>query len=147
MTTDAVTLSHWSAKPIEQLRVVPQESVAFKPKGLWVSVDGEDDWLSWCTGEGYGGIHEHRYRVHADLDALLWLKTGVDVRAFKDRYAQPVPMGDGIDWRAVARDFPGMLIAPYQWDVRLEMTWYYGWDCASGCIWNPEAAGVRLVRN
>ena len=53
-------------------------------------------------------------------------------RRFRDRY---------IDWPAVATDYPGLIIAPYQWSCRMsEFTrWYYGWDCASGCIWNADA--------
>lgn len=41
-----------------------------------------------------------------------------------------------IDWSAVAAQYGGILIAPYQWKRRLELTWYYGWDCASGCAWD-----------
>ena len=29
-----------------------------------------------------------------------------------------------------------MFITPYQWELRFELDWYYGWDVASGCVWN-----------
>lgn len=36
--------------------------------------------------------------------------------------------------------------APYQWRRRNErgFSWYYGWDCASGCIW--RASAIREIR-
>ena len=50
-------------------------------------------------------------------------------------------MTDQIDWAEVASKYDGIIISPYQWSLRLdmEMMWYYGWDCASGCIWNISA--------
>lgn len=47
-----------------------------------------------------------------------------------------------IDWFQVVRNFPGIIIAPYLWERRnsnrsnWDSCWYYGWDCASGCIWD-----------
>ena len=52
-----------------------------------------------------------------------------------------------INWRAVAGDYAGLIITPYQWSRRLEpYSWYYGWDCASGCIWDPSAiTDIKLI--
>jgi hypothetical protein len=46
-----------------------------------------------------------------------------------------------IEWRKVAERFDGIIIAPYIWQRRLDLesSWYYSWDCASGCIWNASA--------
>lgn len=44
--------------------------------------------------------------------------------------------------RGVAKDYDGIEIAPYQESLRYDLEWYYGWDVASGCIWNFE--GIRL---
>ena len=43
-----------------------------------------------------------------------------------------------IRWDLVKERYQGIIIAPYQWDCRLKLqtTWYYGWDCSSGCIWD-----------
>jgi len=38
----------------------------------------------------------------------------------------------------VSKEYDGIEIAPYQWDARLSLIWYYGWDVASGCIWNLD---------
>jgi len=51
-------------------------------------------------------------------------------------------MRGNINWPAVAEKYDGIIIAPYIWQRRLsdnpDHFWYYGWDCASGCIWNTE---------
>ena len=49
------------------------------------------------------------------------------------------------DWGAVAARYDGIEIAPYVWERRLEVWWYYGWDCASGCLWRPKATKIHLV--
>jgi hypothetical protein len=49
-----------------------------------------------------------------------------------------------IDWLRVAQKSAGIIIAPYIWERRLHLPWYYGWDCASGCVW--DAAAVLSVK-
>jgi hypothetical protein len=46
-----------------------------------------------------------------------------------------------IDWEKVQADgYFGMEISPYLWSRRLDGgMWYYGWDCASGVIWDKRA--------
>lgn len=46
-----------------------------------------------------------------------------------------------IDWRAVEKEWAGVEIIPYQDGLRLgsDVTWYYPWDAASGCIWDLTA--------
>lgn len=122
-----------------------------KPDGLWVSVDGEDDWPSWCKSEDYRDPdRQNQYRIHLAPDAnILYLRTVGDLLSFSSRY--PAAIGGiaavGIDWVAVADHWQGIVIAPYQWQVRLQLNWYYTWDCASGCIWDAAAiAGIDLLR-
>ena len=43
-----------------------------------------------------------------------------------------------INWSRVEEDYQGIVICPYQDKNRMEHLWYYSWDHASGCIWNPE---------
>jgi hypothetical protein len=52
-----------------------------------------------------------------------------------------------IDWPVVAEGWAGVEINPYLWKRRLNGgMWYYGWDCASGCIWDKRAiSGIRLL--
>ena len=47
-----------------------------------------------------------------------------------------------INWRKVAKAFDGIIIPEYIYSRRLDgnaSDWYYGWDCASGCIWDARA--------
>ena len=42
-------LLHYSAEPLLTIRSVAQQRPEhFKPSGLWVSAEGEDDWPTWC---------------------------------------------------------------------------------------------------
>lgn len=153
MTIAVTALSHFSRQPVDTLHRVgqPPPRVAHgKPVGLWLSVDGEDDWPSWCKSEDFDGCGPWHYRVHvAAPDRLLWLRTPAALRRFAAERlvaTEPEIIGPAIDWEAVACQWAGLVIAPYQWECRLAhgMSWYYGWDCASGCIWDPEACGASL---
>jgi hypothetical protein len=129
-----------------------------KPRGFWVSVAGESDWPSFCRSEDFGIDRlavEHTVTLSPDSNVLR-IDDAVGMREFHDRFAvvtdferrhpslashQRLP----IDWRAVAQVCDGIIIAPYQWSQRLDMSWYYGWDCASGCIWNLSAIAAVTV--
>lgn len=123
-----------------------------KPYGLWVSVDGPDDWAEWCADEMPHWIEGKRRHqvVLADDAEVLTLSTVGEILAFHETYAEPDPLFAkhydrrdmrGINWARVAVTFQGIVIAPYQWSLRLggPTQWYYPWDCASGCIWDPAA--------
>lgn len=135
-------LVHYSGEPLGEIRSVEQRKQRVKPKGLWVSVDepGGHGWKEYCDSvERLVGNFEHAYEVRlAEAANVLRLRGGDDI----DRFAQEWKWrNDGmIDWRAVAAKYQGIIIAPYSWSHRLEAgIWYYGWDCASGCIWDARA--------
>ena len=142
-------LSHYSEHPIE--KVLPRKQIAsntnFKPRGLWVSVDGEDDWKHWCECENFRPeCLKYHYRVVLAPEAnILHLATVESILAFTDQYASKAfnlsAYNHFIDWPLLETKYQGIVIAPYQWGLRmLEKTfWYYPWDCASGCIWDAAA--------
>lgn len=127
-----------------------------KPKGLWVSVEGENDWASWCKSEQFRDCYN---QIHNEItlapDArILYLNTPEEIDKFTEEYIiknDDPKFGrfmDYIDWAKVAGTYQGIVIAPYQWTRRMtEHTWwYYGWDCASGCIWDATAIqSTRVV--
>jgi hypothetical protein len=127
----------------------------FKPIGFWVSddIDGEG-WANWCRGEDFNlGSLAFRRLVRIAPDAnLLWLKSIECIDEFTERFerseARPFSYNH-IDWPAVAREYQGILITPYQWERRLSdhSRWYYSWDCASGCIWDAEAVASIALAN
>jgi len=134
-------LSHYSDHTAVAPHACAQPAYSMKPKGLWVSVDGPDDWAEWCRDNNFErGANRFKITV---AEGPLILSTADDVRAFGRQYAtkqDPSLSRLMLDWWRVAERWPGLIITPYQWSCRLDMdtSWYYGWDCASGCIWNPD---------
>lgn len=127
--------------------IEPREQIDtpnYKPKGLWYEVDA--DWRRWCRDDGMGTWIDGHFVYALSLDPalrLLTLRTAAAIDRFTTRYAAH----SGIDWRSVADRWDGIEIAPYQWSRRFhpDTAWYYGWDCASGCIWAPRGSSLALV--
>ena len=149
-----LTLLHYTDEPIEldRTRTYQQDPPMSygKPVGLWVSVEGKDDWRWWCTHEMWGT--ERLTAVHkVTLDGnILVLDQIADLPRFQAAYGvhpyRPYELV-AIDWQRVAADYDGIIIAPYRWEHRLSMPWYYGWDCASGCVWNLNAVSSFTVEH
>lgn len=122
-----------------------------KPHGLWVSVEGGDayGWREWGLENSFG-CFDHRFSVNLAPDHNVLITN--DLVSFHLAYAKALPSSDPdwryelIDWAAVARHHQGIVIPIYQWHHRFDGIanhWYYGWDCASGCIW--DAAAIASV--
>lgn len=125
-----------------------------KPSGFWITDDTADCWRSWCLGERFGlGRLTHKHEVVLDESNLLILRSPYELDLFTRDFAVEKLWGPQnawrelcVDWRAVAARYDGLIITPYQWSRRLHdrYSWYYGWDCASGCVW--KAGAIREVR-
>jgi|SRR5882672_5015504 len=154
-------LIHYSAKPLTQASSRDQkrspaewDSTFWKPRGLWVSVEGEDDWKQWCEAEQFSlNCFEHATQIILTPNAnILRLTTPQELKTFSAQHSfNPYPEVSlhslrGINWEDVAAQHQGIIIAPYHWSCRLnnDVFWYYGWDCASGCIWDASAI-VSLI--
>jgi hypothetical protein len=147
-------LFHYAADPVEQINSVAQQPVPWrKPAGLWVSAEtgNGDSWNDWCRAEDYNleslaTVHEIELRPDANL---LWITDEAGVLELTGQHGLHDMAGIAtIDWAAVARHYQGIVIAPYIRSLRLDprTTWYYTWDCASGCIWDADAiAGIKLI--
>jgi len=115
------------------------------------------------------GLGDHVHRFELDMSRVLHIDSTealdrfhrercLDPRTVEERArdfrgrarSKPSGVNDGddaldalacfrIDWYAVAGEYAGIVIAPYQDARRHEYLWYYGWDCASGCIWDSSA--------
>lgn len=147
-------LVHYSRAPVGPLRSVPEQEPATlytKPRGLWVSVEGNGDgWRDWCLGERFALeslTHVHDVTLRPDAN-VLHLSGAADLDGFTRGYGRDAGYGVGIDWRAVASRFRGIIIAPYVWSRRLheDTNWYYSWDVASGCIWDVDAIAAVTLR-
>ena len=147
-------LRHYSAEPLGAIRSTDQNGHRrFKPVGLWVSEDStEYGWRDWCEGEQWGLA---RLKYASDIvlrpdAAILILSTPLMIEDFTREYGKQepfkfegrsIPNCTQVFWERVAEKYQGIIIAPYCWELRLEagFDWYYGWDCASGCIWDADA--------
>jgi hypothetical protein len=119
-----------------------------KPSGLWITDDSRDSWERYCSDNDI----LLQYLVHRMIVTLTeganlcWLRSEEEVWAFHDIYVSDVFGSKMIDWEEVAKDFDGVMIFPFHYDLGFELWWYGGWDCASGCIWNPRAVkSCRVV--
>lgn len=153
-------LVHFSDKPIKAIHSKNQtgnriRDLGFKPWGLWVSVEGNGDgWSDWIEGENYRNGH-YKYATEVELTPeanILYIKNAKQLDAFTRKYAdkdnpffKTTMSAIYIKWQEVANLYDGIIISPYIWARRLTMhvTWYYSWDCASGCIWNAKAVKIK----
>lgn len=117
-----------------------------KPRGFWYEVNS--DWRRWCESEMPEWLKGTMlYSVDLGAARILRITNNYEFRRFQHRF---VVVGrerwtTGPDWNLVAKDYDGIEIAPYLWEFRLaeDCMWYYGWDCASGVVWNASKLRVE----
>lgn len=158
MSLTDLNLSHYSSEPALVMEPREQDKADMKPLGLWVSVDGEMDWPEWCVAEHFSRGDDLRFQHRVTLTPdhrVLHLSSPISLRWLTNKYPDNKYKELGLhqmfrlDWRRLAQDWDGLVISPYLWECRLDTDtfWYYGWDCASGCIWNPRSVvSVEMVR-
>ncbi len=144
-------LVHYSDKEITQILALDLTPLHFKPRGLWVSDDDCDDsWWNWCASEGFNEgrlSYAHEIEV-AEAANLLIIQSENSIDGFTATFKRPGTDEHDIfqiDWDRVREMHDGIVITPYVWSRRLALSWYYAWDCASGCIWNPEVVMIKSV--
>lgn len=155
------TLSHYTDErpwKLGRRRPLPDEwDRLHKPHGLWLSVDGEDDWPAWCEAEGFAleRLKQRHVFELAEPERIRLIGTVAELDAFHEQYAEgrnpewEARWGrEYVNWKRVMEDHGGIIITPYLWDRRLSgpgSRWYYSWDCASGCVW--EMSALRHIRS
>lgn len=135
------------------------------------AAEEDQDWFTWCTQENFcveALVYAHKIKFKPD-SRVLYLKSIAEILDFNEMYGyQMFPFicrsahmcelekrmeeiypyyvsleksMDSIRWEAVKANWQAIVIAPYQWPLRLHSAcrWYYGWDCASGCVWDINA--------
>lgn len=121
-----------------------------KPGGFWYGIN--DAWLDWCDTEMPDWIRPHVYELDINPSDILTIQTLADFDKFEQKYVyhhdpevENYPyLIESVDWKEVARHYPGIEINPYFWEKRFNSkgNWYCGWDMASGVIWD-----VSVIRN
>lgn len=132
-----------------------------KPNGLWYGIN--DSWIDWCASEEMGWVHDHIHEVILDESKILKITNLDEFDDFEKEYGDVDPLlaklerqfpGQMMSFRRgmetirfdkVAEKYSGIEITPYLYERRLTSMWYYGWDCASGCVWSQDA--VKDIRH
>jgi hypothetical protein len=139
---------HYSETPLLKVAKPKKLNDLFKPCGLWFSVDGNGDgWVEWCRTENFRlsslafatelSLELKKFRVITNAHDLNEFDKEFGVKIFEACW--------GIKWTTVANLYSGIIISPYIWECRLRgrvSEWYYGWDCASGCVWDTDAVKI-----
>ena len=144
-------LSKTDAGFISQVYDVTESGGYMKPKGFWYEVDG--DWQRWCEGNDYGTkFYKYIYDVDLGSCNILKITTRNELLLFHNKYMITENQhwslhhdDRKIDWIQVSADYDGIQISPYIWEERMNLMWYYGWDCASGVVWRMKDMKVTLI--
>lgn len=146
----------FSKKPIVLEQRVYEQSTCrssySKPKGFWITDDTSDNWEAWCRSEEFclDGL-ACRHEVDIDMSRILLISDSLQmdsfVREWMREHDEPGCRDGVVDWLGLSHRHSGLIITPYMWQFRLERmySWYYGWDCASGCVWDTSA--ILAVRH
>lgn len=117
-----------------------RQIIDVKPKGLWYGVN--EDWLRWCKSEQPNWIYPYNFELKINFSKIIVIKNYEQLKQFTEKYKDydSFSMVDyQIDWYKVAKKYSGIEISPYIYEARFRVRWYYGWDCASGCVWKKDA--------
>lgn len=139
---------HMSKKPFELERRTFNQRVTIKPSGFWYGFGSE--WIDWCRSEMPNWVGKYIYSVDIGNTNVLQIKTHMELMQFSREYSrglmpQIYEEGESIDWKMVAGKYDGIEINPYINEARYQYLWYYGWDVASGCVWNLSNVKLKLL--
>ncbi len=164
-----MTYYHWASDPVKLCRMSYPQSGHPKPNGLWFGVN--ESWERWCESTQFR-LEKLRYRHRVtilDTSRILFLRNAKEIDAFTRKYAHNLSghirllqnagefasqygsdlfgeiqkqFSNYIMWEEVAEKHSGIIISPYSRARSLTYLWYYGWNCAGGCVWDSSL--IRL---
>ena len=163
-----MTYYHWASDPVKLCRMNYPQSGHPKPNGFWFDVDESwKQWCN-VTRYGLEDLRYRHTVTILDSSRILFLRKARGVDAFTRRYGCNLSghiqllqsSGDSdsfasqygrdlfgeiqrqfsnyIMWGKVAEKYSGIIISPYSRARSLTYLWYYGWNCAGGCIWDTN---------
>jgi hypothetical protein len=163
---------HWASRPVRLRKMNYAQSGHPKPNGLWFDVDEDWKQWCEATQFRPETFHYRHTVTILDSSRILFLRKARDIDAFTRKYARNLSgnirllqtAGDNdafareygrdlfdeirqqfsnyIMWAEVAGKYSGIIVAPYSRSRSLTYLWYYGWNCASGCVWDTSV--IRL---
>lgn len=132
---------HTSKTSFELEQRTFNQKVDMKPKGFWYGFGSE--WIDWTRSEMPEWVGKYIYSIDIGNTNVLQIKTHMELMQFNREYESgPYKY---IDWKKVASKYDGIEINPYQYEARFQYMWYYGWDIASGCVWNLSNVKLKLL--
>jgi hypothetical protein len=165
---------HWASEPVRLRRMSYLQSGHPKPNGLWFDIDEDwKRWCEAAQHEPEKLRYRHTVTI-LDKSRILFLKAANDVEAFTREYGRNFSghiqllqnaedigtftnqygrdlFGDirkafsnYIMWGEVAVKYSGIIVSPYLPATGQTYLWYWGWNCASGCVWDTNV--IRLGR-
>lgn len=113
-----------------------------KPNGLWYGVG--TSWIDWVKSSVPGWIQKHVFEITPEYSNILKIQNFDELVEFSNEYSYRLQDDISfkvIDWIKVAEKYDGIEITNYMYKTRMNFDyfWYWGWDVASGCIWNKSA--------
>jgi hypothetical protein len=167
-----MTYYHWASRPIKLRRMGYLQSGHPKPNGLWFDVNGSWKRWCEAAQFGLESLRYCHTVTILDASQILFLRNAKDIDRFTREYGrnlsghiQLLQSTDGMDafahqygrdlfgdiqkqfshyimWEEVAEKHSGIVIDPYSQARSRTYLWYYGLNCAGGCIWDTSV--IRL---
>jgi hypothetical protein len=159
---------HWASNPVKLHGTSYPQSGHPKPNGLWFDVNGSwKRWCETMQfhlvdlryrhtvtildksrvlfiknmGEADRFTSEYGHNLSGQIQSL---QSPEDMRAFESEYGHDLfgdilaQFSNYILWSEVAEKYTGIIVDPYFQEKSLTYLWYYGWNCAGGCIWDTS---------
>lgn len=167
-----MTYYHWAREPVKLRRMDYVQSGFPKPNGLWFDADEDwKRWCESTDYELENLRYRHTVTV-IDESRILCLKNARAIDTFTGKYRLSLSSGiqflqseneretftnrygrdifseiqaqfsNSISWPEVAAKYSGIVIVPFSRARSSTYLWYYGWYCASGCVWDTSV--IRL---
>ena len=125
----------------------PNQATGVKPKGLWYGIGTA--WLDWVRSEMPEWESDNVFLLDIDESRVKVIRNFQELMEFDKEYgveSERYANWRSINWGRVSNDWGGVEIAPYIYKARYDVSWYYGWDIASGCIWgNGVIRGIKKI--
>jgi hypothetical protein len=163
---------HWASDPIKLRKMSYLQSGHPKPNGLWFDVNEDwKRWCESAQFRLETLRYRHTVTI-LDTSRILFLRSAKDIDAFTRKYGRNLfggiqllqsakdigafaskygrdlfadvqgQLSRYIAWAEVAEKHSGIIIVPYSRARSQTYLWYYGWNCASGCVWDTGV--IRL---
>jgi hypothetical protein len=120
---------------------ITKQKSSSKPSGLWYGIG--TSWIDWVKSEMPKWDYENIFEVKINESKVLKIDNIDDLYEFTEKYEDQslnntMMSNYYIDWNKLSNEYSGIEIVPHIYEAVYDLNWYYGWDVASGCIWNKN---------